>query len=388
MKVNTKTEDKTLIIAVEGRIDTNTVTELENNLPKLDEIEKVIFDFDKLEYISSSGLRLILKTKKQVNDTSIINCSTEVYDIFNMTGFAEMMEVKKALRKISIDNCELIGEGFYGKIYRLDPETIVKVYKISEALDMIKREIEVSKKAFVMGIPTAIAYDIVKVGDSYGAVFELLNAESIADIIKDKNDFDRFINKSVEVLKDMHQIKVKEGTFPKRKDVILKMLKDTEKHLSKKTFEKLNKLIESIPDRNTIIHSDFHVKNIMAQNDDLLLIDMESLSVGHPIFEFGAMYATYEGFSCVDKKNTEKFLDMPQTVATELFNRIFKGYYNDKSDEELESMIEKLSIISYIQVLMIRSKYSELAYGKEKEEIDFCVNYLTEKAEKLDTLEY
>lgn len=388
MKVDTKIEDKTLIIAVEGRIDTNTVTELENNLPKLDEIEKVIFDFDKLEYISSSGLRLILKTKKQVNDTSIINCSTEVYDIFNMTGFAEMMEVKKALRKISIDNCELIGEGFYGKIYRLDPETIVKVYKISEALDMIKREIDVSKKAFVMGIPTAIAYDIVKVGDSYGAVFELLNAESIADIIKDKNDFDRFINKSVEVLKDMHQIKAKEGTFPKRKDVILKMLKDTEKHLSKKTFEKLNKLIESIPDRNTIIHSDFHVKNIMAQNDDLLLIDMESLSVGHPIFEFGAMYATYEGFSCVDKKNTEKFLDMPQTVATELFNRIFKGYYNDKSDEELESMIEKLSIISYIQVLMIRSKYSELAYGKEKEEIDFCVNYLTEKAEKLDTLEY
>lgn len=388
MKVDTKIEDKTLIIEVEGRIDTNTVTELENNLPKLDEIEKVIFDFDKLEYISSSGLRLILKTKKQVNDTSIINCSTEVYDIFNMTGFAEMMEVKKALRKISIDNCELIGEGFYGKIYRLDPETIVKVYKISEALDMIKREIEVSKKAFVMGIPTAIAYDIVKVGDSYGAVFELLNAESIADIIKDKNDFDRFINKSVEVLKNMHQIKAKEGTFPKRKDVILKMLKDTEKHLSKKTFEKLNKLIESIPDRNTIIHSDFHVKNIMAQNDDLLLIDMESLSVGHPIFEFGAMYATYVGFSCVDKKNTEKFLDMPQTVATELFNRIFKGYYNDKSDEELESMIEKLSIISYIQVLMIRSKYSELAYGKEKEEIDFCVNYLTEKAEKLDTLEY
>lgn len=388
MKVDTKIEDKTLIIEVEGRIDTNTVTELENNLPKLDEIEKVIFDFDKLEYISSSGLRLILKTKKQVNDTSIINCSTEVYDIFNMTGFAEMMEVKKALRKISIDNCELIGEGFYGKIYRLDPETIVKVYKISEALDMIKREIDVSKKAFVMGIPTAIAYDIVKVGDSYGAVFELLNAESIADIIKDKNDFDRFINKSVEVLKNMHQIKAKEGTFPKRKDVILKMLKDTEKHLSKKTFEKLNKLIESIPDRNTIIHSDFHVKNIMAQNDDLLLIDMESLSVGHPIFEFGAMYATYVGFSCVDKKNTEKFLDMPQTVATELFNRIFKGYYNDKSDEELESMIEKLSIISYIQVLMIRSKYSELAYGKEKEEIDFCVNYLTEKAEKLDTLEY
>jgi uncharacterized protein (TIGR02172 family) len=388
MKVDTKIEDKTLIIAVEGRIDTNTVNDLENALPKFEGVEKVIFDFDKLEYISSSGLRLILKTKKQVNDTSIINCSTEVYDIFNMTGFAEMMEVKKALRKISIDNCELIGEGFYGKIYRLDPETIVKVYKISEALDMIKREIDVSKKAFVMGIPTAIAYDIVKVGDSYGAVFELLNAESIADIIKDKNDFDRFINKSVEVLKNMHQIKAKEGVFPRRKDVILKMLKDTEKHLSKKTFDKLNKLIESIPERNTIIHSDFHVKNIMAQNDDLLLIDMESLSVGHPIFEFGAMYATYEGFSCVDKKNTEKFLDMPQDVATELFNRIFKGYYNDKTEEELESMIEKLSIISYIQVLMIRSKYSELAYGKEKEEIDFCVNYLTEKADKLDTLEY
>ena len=53
-----------------------------------------------------------------------------IFEIFNITGFAEIMEVEKALRKISIENSEKIGEGFYGNIYRLDSETIVKVYKI------------------------------------------------------------------------------------------------------------------------------------------------------------------------------------------------------------------------------------------------------------------
>ena len=56
--------------------------------------KEVIFDVNELEYISSAGLRQILQLKKQEKDFSIINASTDVYDIFDMTGFTEMMNIK------------------------------------------------------------------------------------------------------------------------------------------------------------------------------------------------------------------------------------------------------------------------------------------------------
>ena len=182
------------IINLSGRIDSNNISEIENKI--LDSIKdyngEIVFDAKDLEYISSAGLRMILKVKKINDKTKVINCSSSVYEIFEMTGFSEMMDISKGFRTISVDNCEVIGDGFYGTVYRVDPETIVKVYKKPDCLDMVKREKELSRKAFVKGIPTAIPYDIVKVGDSYGSIFELLDCKSLDTLIKEGESIEKF----------------------------------------------------------------------------------------------------------------------------------------------------------------------------------------------------
>ena len=76
-------------------------------------------------------------------------------------------------------DCEVIGEGFNGKVYRIDQDNVVKVYKNANALADIQHEREVARLAMVLGVPTAISYDVVRVRDSYGSVFELLNARSL-----------------------------------------------------------------------------------------------------------------------------------------------------------------------------------------------------------------
>lgn len=388
MNLEKNVNGKNLTISLDGRLDTNTVQILEDEIANLDGIENIVFDFEKLDYISSSGLRCVLKCKKVVDSTKVINCTPEVYEVFNVTGFSEMMEIEKGLRRISIDNCEMIGEGFFGKIYRIDPETIVKVYKVSDVLDMVKRERELARKAFVMGIPTAIAYDIVKVGDYYGAVFELLNAKSLVSLINNDEELDSFAKKCSEILKSMHSKEIKEGELPSRKEVVKNLLIECKDLLPNETYEKLLKLINTIPETKTLLHCDFHVKNIMMQNDDLLLIDMDTLSYGHPIFEFASIFATYIGYSCVDKQNTDKFLGIPLNITTKLFEKIFKYYYNEKTEEELEDIKLKLSIISYIQILNLRSKFTDNMCDTQKEEIDFCINYLINNVEKIETLSY
>ena len=388
MKINKKLNNDSIIISLEGRLDTNTSPELEKELGDLNDVNSVVFDFENLEYISSAGLRLILKVKKQNDTVEIINCNTEVYDIFNMTGFVELMDVSKALRKVSVDGCEIIGQGFSGTVYQLDQETIVKVYKEGYSIDSIKREIDLARKAFVLGIPTAIPYDIVKVGDLYGSVFELINSKPIQKLITEGQDIENIVKDLVDVLKKIHSTEIKDDDLPGKKIEIIEMGSKCKEYLPKEAGEKLMKLIFNIPMVDTMVHGDFHIKNIMKQNDEIILIDMDKIAIGHPIFELGAMYATYRAFACVDKNNTQEFLGISLEQSEKILQLIFKYYFNNKTPEYIEEVMNKASIIAYLEVMWLRLTYMEENNELQKQEIEFCKNYLTEKLPKIDSLDF
>ena len=76
-----------------------------------------------------------------------------------------------------------IAKGANGAVYRYDDETIVKQYFNRDALPEIMQERENSRRAFVLGVNTAIPYGIVRIGDGYGSLTELLNATSVASLL-------------------------------------------------------------------------------------------------------------------------------------------------------------------------------------------------------------
>ena len=90
-----------MTIELKGRIDSGNSAQVESDiLQKLSGAEKapVVLDAQALNYISSAGLRVILRLKKAHPDLRIINVNSEVYEILDMTGFTEMMRVEKAYR--------------------------------------------------------------------------------------------------------------------------------------------------------------------------------------------------------------------------------------------------------------------------------------------------
>ena len=169
-------------IKINGKIDSNNAAEFEKQLLSAagENYGDITLDAGELEYISSAGLRVLLKLKKGTKGkVSIINVSPDVYDIFGVTGFDNILEVKKAIREIDVKGCEIIGQGGNGTVYRLDADTIVKVYRPIVRLEQIEREREFAKNALVNGVPCVIAYDVVKCGDSYGIVFEMLKSDTL-----------------------------------------------------------------------------------------------------------------------------------------------------------------------------------------------------------------
>ena len=373
------------VIKLTGRIDTNNCLEVEKKIRKELNGNKceIVFDANDLKYISSAGLRMILKFKKENDNTKIINCSLEVYEVFEMTGFSEMMEISKSYREISLKGCKKIGEGFYGTVYRVDAETIVKVYTKPDCLDLIKREKKLSREAFILGIPTAIAYDTVKVGKYYGAVFELLNCKSLDELIKEGADIKKLAKECVSILKKIHSTKVPDGKFPSKKKQIIERTNACKDYLSKKTFDKVIKFLENTSNENKVVHGDFHIKNLMKQDDEIIIIDMGTLSIGDPIFEFGAMYATYIAFSSVNKKNAETFLGITLEQSEEIWNTIFNEYYKNKSKEEKNNILLKSQLIAYLAVLYIRSHYNDKSNKYQKQEIEFAKNFIEENIDKV-----
>ena len=191
MNVTYRIDKNILYIALEGRIDASNAAQAEEKIFGIKNEnpgKHTVVDADNLEYISSAGLRVILRLRKEEPKLAIINVAPDVYEVFDMTGFTDMVTVEKAYQRMSVEGCEFIAKGANGAVYRYDDETIVKTYFAKDALPEIKQERENARRAFVLGINTAIPYGIVRVGDGYGTVTELLNATSVTKLIRQNPD--------------------------------------------------------------------------------------------------------------------------------------------------------------------------------------------------------
>ena len=102
--VRYQVSDASLIINLSGRVDSGNAQDVEEAIKETlnaNPSDAITLDLDDLEYISSAGLRVILRLAKDAGSFKIINASAPVYEIFDMTGFTEMFEITKAFRRIS-----------------------------------------------------------------------------------------------------------------------------------------------------------------------------------------------------------------------------------------------------------------------------------------------
>ena len=98
MTIDKKVNGTAMEIAIEGRLDTMTSPQLEEELKtSLDGITDLTFDFEKLEYISSAGLRVLLSAQKTMNKQGtmkIVHVSEPVMDVFDVTGFVDILTIE------------------------------------------------------------------------------------------------------------------------------------------------------------------------------------------------------------------------------------------------------------------------------------------------------
>lgn len=362
MTLNFNLNEGVLTVSVDGRLDTEAsvrfdaeIAEISRNIPH----ESMVLDAEKLQYVASSGLRTILKLVKTEKNFSMENVSESVYNVFEMTGFSRIMTIRKALRKIDLEKCERIGFGGNGAVYRVSEDEIVKVNYNPATYAALDMELAKAKEAFLLGIPTAISFDLVDCGEGRrGVVYETIKSRTLGETIQSSPErMEELTEKYIEQLNILHAVHTDNPVFSNAKDSYRKQVEDASKFLTEEEGKMLEQILEVLPEGDRLVHCDAHPKNIMIQGEEMLWIDMEGMSVGHPIYDIISISAVLNGMRTDEVTMSICGMDI-QTVLRfkECFIRKYFKTDDPEAVQKYSSMIDVLRLIRAVFAIGFTSK--------------------------------
>ena len=338
-------------LTLKGRLDTTSATKANDEIKRLldtcSDIRQLICDASQLEYISSSGLRILLSLSKRYPNFSIVEVSADVYQVLDVTGFTKIMTVEKALRHLSIEGCELIGIGGVGEVYRIDGDTIIKVFREGTTLEEVRKEINLSKEAFIMGMPTAISFDVVKVGSRYGLVYELLRADTLSVCVSRHPDqVDHYARLYANLFRQMHAIHVpRESLIPSAVAHEEWAIRHISRYFDSKSIDLMLQIVQAVPKGDRLLHCDLQTKNAMMQNGELMLIDMGEMSYGHPLLDLGhARSAMYDFIG-----NYEATIGLPRELGKKVWLKTLDYYFKDLDAADKAHRCDQIHVVAKLR---------------------------------------
>ena len=295
----------------------------------------------------------------------------------------------KKYREVSVDGCKLLGWGAKGEVYRYDDELVIKVFNQNNTYRDVEQEIAKSRTAFILGIPTAISFGIVSVGDRYGAMYELVESDTVSKYIsREPGRVKVFAQIMAQLARTIHSAEADEVSgFPDVKGRLAEYIDGGIAYENKTLAQKCRKLLDDLPSPKTLIHGDFHTNNVFLQKGEPLLIDMDRISTGHPIAEISDLYYFYVVLGEDDPAVVEDFMGFSYKTAQQFFNAFLRYYLNTDDEKVLEDVTQKASLICYFR--MIRKLRKKGEPDKEaKKKIDRCVEKIAVLTKKLDSLSF
>ena len=191
---------------------------------------------------------------------------------------------------------------------------------------------------------------------------------------------------ALKLLKKIHGTAVPEGKLGDIKETVLYWVSTMQNCLPAEAAEKLLALVEAVPHDNHMIHGDFHTKNIELQNDEVLLIDMDTLSVGNPVFELAHIYNSLIGFSEWDHEHIKRFQGYDFETAKNFWTKTLAAYLETKDEAEIRKTEEKIRIVSYTRLLSRSIRRREYETETGSHEFGLWKSELLELLDKTDTL--
>ena len=256
-------------------------------------------------------------------------------------------------RQMTLDNMKCISKGGTGECFQIDEDKILKLYYEGMPVERAVLEKECAREAFIIGVPTAISYEKVQVGNRYGVIYEKLSGKTLSQAIKDNPErIGEYADKYSAIAKSLHSVKGDIKRFDSSTTIIRKALKNID-YLSDRALNNLNSYLDMLDGYDRYVHGDFHPNNIIVSGDELTLIDMGGFSVGCPMFDLATTYFCM--FLSPDAVSGEvsPFTGLTRKQHADFWNAFSCSYFSASSFDEAVKKNDDAAMIKDIALLKL-----------------------------------
>ncbi len=247
------------------------------------------------------------------------------------------------LREVSYAGLPLLGYGVSGSVYRLDDERILKVYKKEVALSEVERQMRIAGYVYNEGIPTARMDELVKCGECYGVIAEYLDGPSLVHYIgKDSGRRIESADKMGKLLAKVHAMKRDPSVFPAASQMYRDVLARASDCIPDNEADRFAGLLDDLPGTPCVLHGDFHENNIMVRDGELILIDLDGMSIGSPVFELAQSYSVYRQTL---PEEIAKAIGVTPDITQRFLETFLSSYLTDRGKKANQGIISKLDAL-------------------------------------------
>ncbi len=352
MNIVPSTAGDLLTLTVAGRLGADTATELDKNwiVPG---VARLTVDLGGCSFVSSAGLRVFIKLAREANNTAVafalVNVQPSAYQVLEMTGLTQLMQIRRKARQISIEGLEFLSAGVCGQCFRLDPETVVKLYNEGVAPEVAEQEKTFARAALIAGIPTALSYDVVACGSRTGVIYEMLDAQLFSRIIAaEPTAASQYGKQLAEIAQNIHSKVGDKAVFQDLKPRMRGYIENLRGPLSDRDIAHLLARLECIPDAETLVHFDLHTSNIMIRDGEAVIIDMGDVSRGHYLFDVGVIAMIY---AYPESGNCEFVTKVPNAIGRQLYESFLGAYFAGRPVKDFEFFIRNEAFLASLRLI-------------------------------------
>lgn len=229
------------------------------------------------------------------------------------------------------DGCPKIGYGATSTVYLLPDGTVCKIFNPEYSFEDIRREFRTAESAWRLGIRIPEPFGMVKADDRIGIRSELVNGNSLAELLSGQdNCYERILPEYVRELRHFHETKASSGDFISAGDTYLEKIDAISgtPWYTPEELKKMERLVRSVPERDTLLHGDYHPKNILVRNGELCFVDLGDTCVGHPVFDFAMMANTHYIIPSVNPSYAAQFFSVDPRIMLRLWDDVFASYFS------------------------------------------------------------
>ena len=328
---------------LKGEIDSFNAKDFEEELLAFQkEHGELILDASELKYMSSSGIRALVKLSRTQENLRIDNVNDTMFTIFYSSGLTEVFEINREIPEMTNDGWEVAGVGASGTVYKINDDTAIKVYGEGIGFDYVNQERELARQAFISGVPTIIPDRNAKVDGKFATIFELVNSSSLGELLTREPDrFDELMDDYVSMMKELHAIEDKKEFFPNLQDLWLRYEHMVREGLRPEDAEFVVETYKNSKRSRHLLHGDIHPGNVMISDGEMVLVDMACMSTGPELLDVITVYRLSRyGEHIGLLEAAEESMGIKHEMFEPFWNAFVKRYF-DTDDPDTMAKIDK-----------------------------------------------